>query len=119
MLHGFGFDVDVLGWNPEDFGNPGLHFGKVRQQLWPLRQDVRVDIADLVSLLSNKIGSLPQELQTRNTFETAVRVREHLSDITQATRAEQRVRDGMTQNISVRMSDQSLFMPDLDAAQNQ
>ena len=40
-------------------------------------------------------------------------------DLPQRRRAEQRVRDGVQQHVRIRMSEQSLFIRDLDTANNQ
>jgi hypothetical protein len=84
-----------------------------------LSKDVRVDVADLVTLLSDEVGSFAQELQTRNAFEPIIRIWKHFTDISEPAGAEQCVRDRMAEHITIGVSDQPFFMRDFDTAQDQ
>jgi len=119
VFHCLGFHVDVVGWNPENLGDFRLHLGKVRQQLGALREDIRVDVPDFVTLLADKVGSFAKELKTGHALEAIIGIRKHFADISQPARAEQRIRYRMTENIAVGMSDQAFFVGNFNPAQNE
>src|SRR5262245_38452953 len=66
MLHRLRLHMDVAGGNSKNLCDFRLHFRKVRQQFWTLGKNVRVDVADLVSLLADVFRGLTQELQAGN-----------------------------------------------------
>ena len=57
---------------------------------------------------------MPQEFQTRNSLIAIIGIRKHLTDIAETTGAKQGIRDGVTKDIAVGMSDETFFMGDLD-----
>ena len=115
MFHRLRLDMNVIGSNAQCVGDFRLHYRKVWQQFGLLCQDVRIDITDLVSLLADEISGISQELQTRYAFEAVIRIRKHFTDIAEPTGAEQGIRNGMTEHISVGMSAQSVRMRQSDA----
>src|SRR5438477_112657 len=88
-FHGLCFDVYGVGRNTEDFGDSGLHLGKKREQLRPLRKNVRIDVPDLVAFLADVVCGLSQELQTRDALEAVIGIRKHLADISEPACAQQ------------------------------
>src|SRR5262249_14849232 len=109
----------MSGRDAEDFREFRLHFWKVRQEFRTLREDIRIDIADLVPFLSNEICGLEQKLQTRDSFVPIVCVGKHFTDIAETTRSKQRIRDGVAQDVAIGVANQTLLMWNLDASEHQ
>src|SRR5207244_4980633 len=58
-------------------------------------------------------------LQARDAFETRIGIRKHFADISQPACTQQGVRYCMAEDIPVGMSDQTLFVRNLNPAQNE
>src|SRR6516164_3822803 len=106
MLHCLCFHVNVIRRDTKDLGNLGLHLREIREQFWPLGQNVRIDIADFVTFLPNKVGSVAQELQTRHSLVAIVGIGKHFADIAETTGSEQCVRNRMTEDVTIGMANQ-------------
>src|SRR5207248_2074098 len=119
MLHGFCFHVNVVRGNAKHLRDLRLHFWKVWKQFRTLREDVRIDVADLVAFLSNVIGRMPQEFEARNSFIPIIRIRKHFADVSESACSEQRVGDCVAQDVTIGMSDESLFVRDFNTAKNE
>ncbi len=71
------------------------------EQLRALGENVRIDVADFITLFSNEIGSLTKKFQTRNALVPVVGVRKHFADITEAAGTKQSIGDGVAENIAI------------------
>jgi hypothetical protein len=115
---GLGFQVDLRCVNAEGLRQYLAHRREMRTELWPFGDHDRVYIVDLPVMHIEKLPDVIEELQTRGAFPRGVCVREVRADIAQACRAQQRVADGMRQNVAIGMADGPFIERDFDAAQD-
>src|SRR5207245_11220203 len=95
VLHGFGLHVNVVSGDTEDLGDACLHLRKVRKQLRALGENVRIDVADFITFLSDEVGSLTKKFQTRNVLVAIAGIWKPCADIAGTAAAQQCVTDGM------------------------
>ena len=82
----------------------------MRRQLWRLAQKRSVDVACRPARARQHTANLLQQRNAVRALVSGVGVGEQLSDITQRSRAQQRVHHRMRQHIRVRMAKQPLFI---------
>ncbi len=96
--------------------NPGdvfRHRRKMRGQFRLFQNDRRIHIADLITPRGGKRPYPFQQDQAGNAPIGGIRVRELPADVAQTDGAQDRVADGMDQDIGIRMAQKSLFVRDL------
>ena len=108
--------VHLIKLQIELFGDVTAHLLDVGRELRTLRHDCRVDVADAIALRTNHLCDMLQELHARHAFPAIVTVGKVPAEIAKRRRAQEGVLDGMQQHIGVRMSQEPIFMRDVDAA---
>ena len=118
-LGGLGFDSYAVGWNVEQFGHTRADLVRVRSDLRRGENQRRVYVSDLKSRRCHTSKGLGQKYRRVGAFPSRIRRRKQSADIGPGNGAEQRVRNGVKQNITVRMSTESFWMGNLHSSDSE
>lgn len=113
------FDVDSIRSNIENSGKGPPHGVNVRGQLRSLSNDSRIQVVDPPACLLNPIHHFLEHQETIGILERRIIVRKVLSYIPFPESAKQCVDDGMSQDVRIRVPQQTRGMGDEDPSQDQ
>ena len=116
---GLALDAHPAGVNPQCIGEPQLYRVAMRANLRPLEDDDNVHVLDGESSSADEASDFMQQLDARCVLPPRIGIRIMLPDIAGARRAQNGIRDRVTHNVSVRMSERAALGGDIDAAEYQ
>ncbi len=112
-------DGDLVRRSAQGGGDVAAHLVHVRSDLRRLQDHRRVHIEQGEPVLDKKITDVSQQEEARDSLETGVGIGEMFADVAQGGGPQQRVGDGMHQDVRIRMPVQPLRMGDINATQDQ
>ena len=110
LLFGCGFYIDTLCRDSENRGDIFLHLGNIGQKLRSLRDYCRIDVGNAPAISVKQCFYSFGKRKTCDSFIGFVGVGKMLSDVTESHGADQRVKNGMNQNIGIGMPEQAEFI---------
>ncbi len=116
---GLGFDIDLTDIESQQVCNSRGNRVLVRGQLGSLGMDRAIEIADRPATLSHFIDGGKQKMSRVGVAPLRIGIRKPLTDITQSGSAEDGIRDGMQQDISITVSVKPEFILDRHTPQDQ
>src|ERR1700678_747670 len=115
-LGSFGLNPYLRRLDAQQGGDVLLNGGGVRSDLWSGENESAIDVADLVAGLVDQLQRLLDEDGRICAFPLGIAGREIGSDVAGGNGAEQRVGDGMQQDVTIRMTGKSSVMRDGETA---
>src|SRR5260370_38459376 len=91
----------------------------MRTQLWPLTDDNRVEMRDAKPPLVKQFARVLEEKQARSAFPLRIRVRKMRADVAEPGSSQQRVAQGVAQDVAIGMSDRAFVERHMDPAEDQ
>jgi len=119
MLIRRGFDSDPLGIEFKRTGDVDFHFLNVWKNLRRLRNYCGIHVHQFPAAHRDQPRGFVKEHPAGRAFPARVRVREEMANIGLTQRSQNRVADGVHQDIGIGVSVESLRMWDFDSPENQ
>ena len=116
---GGGFDGYAIDLKAAGAGDIYAHLRDVRGKLGALADDGRIDIERRKAVFTQQGNGFFQKQQGRNAFVLRVLVREMLADIAHGGSAQQRVGNSMEEHVGVAVAEQTFFIRDIHAAEDE
>ena len=113
------FDRDLCRGNIQDPRNIGSHLIDIRRNFRVLQNHRGIDVDNRYPVLCEQIAYVLEQKQARYAFEARIGIGKMFPDVPQARSTEQRIADGVQENIGIGMAIKPFFKRDIYPAQNE
>jgi hypothetical protein len=116
---GFGFEVNSFWGKAQRLGEHFAHLGEMRAKLRALKDHNGVDMLDGKPPFVKKLANVFEKVKAVRAFPFGIAIREMRANVAEAGRAEERIANGVREDVAIGMPDRPLAEGNYDAADDE
>ena len=116
---GFGFEVNSFRGKAQRFGEHFAHLGEMRAKLRALKDHNGVDVLDGKVPFVKKFANVFEKVKAVRAFPLGIAIREMRANIAEAGGTEERIANGVREDVAIGMPDRPFAEGNYDAADDE